>query len=446
MMTAIRKGLRDFIAVIALVVIAAAVSYYILQEQRLRIPVLEEKPFELKAEFETAQAVVAGQGQTVRVAGVRVGDVSEVELEDGRAIVTLSIDREYLPIYKDATMLLRPRTGLKDMFFALDPGTRTAGEFEEGGMVPLTNTAPDINLDEILAALDGDSQAYLRALIIGAGQGLDGRGKDLGKMLRALGPVNRDLDQLSSAVARHDDSLKRLVHNLSELTQVVGRQDEDIATFVASSNDALSAIAEQDPDVRQATALLPSTLGQTRDALAAVRGFGEELGPAFNELRPFARNLPELNEATTDLAEATTPVLRDEIRPFVRAARPVIPELSEAADRLSRATPDLRRVGGRLNELFNMAAFNPGGAEEPGAPNRTESYLYWAAWAAHNAVSVFGSQDAHGPYWRVFLSMTCADAVELATAPFEGLGLPPVLVEQITGTLLPLLGEGGCDP
>ncbi|MDQ2676637.1 MAG: MlaD family protein, partial [Actinomycetota bacterium] len=135
MMTAIRKSLRDFIAVLALVVIAAVTSYVILQQQRLRIPILEEKPFELKAEFETAQAVVPGQGQTLRVAGVRIGDVSKVELEDGRAVVTFDVDRKYLPIYKDATLLMRPRTGLKDMFFALDPGTRTAGEYEEGDIV-----------------------------------------------------------------------------------------------------------------------------------------------------------------------------------------------------------------------------------------------------------------------------------------------------------------------
>src|ERR671919_621868 len=119
MMTAIRKSLRDFVAVVALIVIAAVTSYVILQEQRLRIPILEEKPFELKAEFETAQAVVPGQGQTLRVAGVRVGDVQKVELEDGVGIVTFAVDREFLPVYRNATILMRPTTGLKDMFFQL---------------------------------------------------------------------------------------------------------------------------------------------------------------------------------------------------------------------------------------------------------------------------------------------------------------------------------------
>ena len=146
----------------------------IVQNQRLRIPILEERPFELKAEFETAQAVVPGQGQTIRVAGVRIGDVEEVELVDGAGVVTFAIDREFLPIYRDATILMRPTTGLKDMFFQLDPGTPSAGEYEEGDDVPMANTAPDVNFHDILSALDADTQAYLRLLLVGAGKGLDG--------------------------------------------------------------------------------------------------------------------------------------------------------------------------------------------------------------------------------------------------------------------------------
>src|SRR5215207_210841 len=174
-MTAIRKHLTDFFAVAGLMLIAVAITVYIVEEQRLRIPVFEEKPFELKAEFESTQAVVPGQGQTIRVAGVRIGDVSKVEVEDGHGLVTFDIDRKYLPIYKDATILMRPTTGLKDMFFELDPGSRAAGEFEEGDTVSVANTAPDVNLDEILSALDADSQAYLRLLLVGAGKGLEGR-------------------------------------------------------------------------------------------------------------------------------------------------------------------------------------------------------------------------------------------------------------------------------
>ena len=199
----------------------------------------------------------------------------------------------------------------------------------------------------------------------------------------------------SSRPRSRDENLKRLISNLSSLTRAVGQQDQDIATLVEASNTTLEAIGEQDPDVRQATALLPAALRQTRQALAVAKDFGDELGPAFNSLRPFARKLPEVNEAATSLAENTTPVIRDQIRPLVRAARPVVLDLrrgQQAVEGLEAAD----QGGGRLNELLNMAAFNPNGAEPASeAPDRDEGYLYWGAWLAHNGVSVFG-QDAHG--------------------------------------------------
>ena len=93
----IRDHLRDFLAILGLLIVGIAATYIIVQNQRLRIPLLEEKPFELKADMSTAQAVTPGQGQTVRVAGVRVGDISSVDYEDGHAVVTMAIDRRFLP-------------------------------------------------------------------------------------------------------------------------------------------------------------------------------------------------------------------------------------------------------------------------------------------------------------------------------------------------------------
>ena len=342
-----------------LVAVAAGITYYIFQQQRLRIPILEEKPFELKAEFETAQAVVPGQGQTIRVAGVRVGDVSDVELEDGVGVVTFQIDREFLPIYKDATLLMRPTTGLKDMFFQLDPGTNAAGEYEEGETVPVSNTAPDVNLDEVLEALDSDTQAYLQVLLVGAGKGLEGRDEDLGKVLGGLGPINEDFEKLNIEVATRQQNVRNLVHNFNVLTGRIAQADDDLVELVSTSNSALGAIAEQDPSVRRAVQLLGPTLTQAESTLNQVADFAAVLGPTFNDLRPFARNLDEANGSLETLARSATPVIENEIRPFVRSAREPVPDLRRAADRYSSAAPRLTVVGKKLNKLTNMAAQQP---------------------------------------------------------------------------------------
>ncbi len=231
----------------------------IVQNQRLRIPILDERPFELKAEFETAQAVVPGQGQTVRVAGVRVGDVEKVELVDGAGVVTFAIDREYLPIYRDATILMRPTTGLKDMFFQLDPGSKSAGEYEEGEIVPMANTAPDVNFHDVLSALDGETRSYLRLLLVGAGKGLDDRDRELGKLLGSLGPINRNMAELNSAVAERRDELARFTHNLNLLTTRVGQAE--------AGADAPGQLRP-----RSTWARSPTRTSTSRGSFAACRG------------------------------------------------------------------------------------------------------------------------------------------------------------------------------
>ena len=139
MMRQIKKQAPVFVAILFLFVIALGIGGYILSNQRFYlpgwVPVLGSEFYTVEAELQTGQAVVPGQGQTVNIAGVKIGEVGTVQLEDGKAVVELKIKDEYKPIYRDATVLLRPKTGLKDMYIALDPGNTRAGELPEGGRV-----------------------------------------------------------------------------------------------------------------------------------------------------------------------------------------------------------------------------------------------------------------------------------------------------------------------
>jgi phospholipid/cholesterol/gamma-HCH transport system substrate-binding protein len=425
---AIRKHLRDFIAVAGLCVISLITVYVILQQQHLRIPVLEEKPFTLKAEFETAQAVTPGQGQTVVVAGVKIGDISQVELKDGKAVVTMNIERKFLPIYRNATALIRPRTGLQDVFVELDPGTRSAGEFKSGDTIPLKNTEPEVNLDQILQALDKDTQAYLRTLIVGAGQGLKGQSRNLGRVLGGLGPINHELAKLNREVGARSENLRHLIHNLNLLTGAIAQHGSELTALVSSSNRALGAIAREDSHVQEAVRLLPGTLATAHDTLNKTLPFAQLLGPTFNNLRPFARNLDRVNASTIRVA-ATKPAIKHQIRPFVRAARAPVRNLRPAARRLARATPRLTDIGIEINRLGNMAAYNPGGANPPGSPNRDEGYLYWLAWLSHDADSVFQAGDSQGFYRRFIVTQNCATALSvLGSSPLQPVisGLAPL--------------------
>jgi phospholipid/cholesterol/gamma-HCH transport system substrate-binding protein len=382
---------------------------------------------------------VPGHGQSIRVAGVKIGDVSDVDVEDGKGVVTFAIDRKYLPIYKNATILMRPTTALKDMFFELDPGSASSGEYQEGDTIPSANTAPDVNLDEILGALDADNQAYLKLLLVGAGKGLEGRDKDLGKLLGGLGPINNDLSKLNKLVATRRENLANLIHNLNVLTTRVGASEDDLTKFVSSSAGALGVIADQDPNVRRAVSLLPGTLNQAKTTFDDTTKFASELGPAFEALRPFAQNLDEMNAAVKSLALDTTPVIQNQIRPFVREARKPVDDLNTAATEYSAAAPRLTTITNKLNRLVNMAAHNPHGAEPEGTPGRDEGYLYWAAWLGHNGNTVFSAADGNGLYRRIYFTAGCDQIANIVGGLTPGTSNP--ISELVTGLTEPVRNQ-----
>src|SRR5687768_2930172 len=250
MMTAIRKRAGDFAAIVVLFVIAVGVGGYILSNQRLRFPFVEEKPFQLNAAFSTAQAVTPGQGQTVRVAGVRVGDISKVKLRNGQAIITMALDPEYKDlVHTDSSALLRPKTGLKDMFIELDPGSRNAPLAKEHWTMPVNNTLPDVNPDEIYSALDTDTRDYLKLLVNGGGRGLQGRGKDLQEVFARFEPTNRDIARVTTAVETRRENLRRLVNSLQRLNTELASRDDDLAELVSSSAKVFRAFASENQNI-----------------------------------------------------------------------------------------------------------------------------------------------------------------------------------------------------
>jgi phospholipid/cholesterol/gamma-HCH transport system substrate-binding protein len=411
---ALKAHAQDFALLIGLIAVAVGVGGYILHQQGLRFPLIQAERLELKAEVIDASSVQPGQHQPVRIAFVRVGEITDVQLRDGRALLTLAIEPEYEGLIReDASALLRPKTGLEDMFLDVDPGTEDAPPAEAGHTIPISNTAEDVDSEEVLSALDGDARDYLKLLVNGAGGGLRGRASDLRQVLKRLEPLHRDLARVNGAFARQRRALARLVHNYGELTTALADEDEQLVRLVRASDAVFSATASQDTDISTAVARLPGALRQTEDTLAAVDPFADLLGPTLDRLRPSMRQLEETNPEIRDLARDTTPVVRDEIRPFVRLARPYVRDLRPTAVALRRAIPDLNASVGELNRFFNMLAHNPNGAEPVDAGGREEGYLFWLAWVAHNTNSLFSTSDASGPFRRANLSLTCTTLREL---------------------------------
>ena len=448
MRRAITAHLRDFAAILGMVALAVGVGGYILSNQRLRFPLIEEKPFQVWVQAENARGVTPGQGQTVRVAGTRVGDVGEVKLEEGKALIRMDLEQKYDDLVReDATILLRPRTGLKDMFLALDPGSTTSPAVKEGATVSSANTQPDVNADEILAGLDTDTRSYLKLLINGAGKGLDGRSDDLRQVFARLGPIHRDLAELNTEVVKRRRNLARLITNYGSTVSRLGKEDDALSALVRDSGQVFNRLAREDARISQAVSRLPSALGQTARTLRKVNTLGQVAEPAFRALRPAVRRIDSANSQLRPLAEEGEPILRKSVRPLVRRARPYIRNLQPAARNLGTASPDLRESFFELNRFFNIAAYNPKGAEGVSGDfqkdlDRDEGLLFWLGWVAHNTNSMFQTSDASGPYRRFIILATCTTYQQLLLD--NGAAAP--LVEDALGLKGLLADTGLCPP
>ena len=446
MKTAIRQNLADFLAILGVVILGLAIGAYILGNQRLRFPLLEEKPLTLMAELPDAQAVTPGQGQTVVVAGVRIGDIGSVELEDGHALVEMQIDREHEGLVRQgASALLRSKTGTKDMFVEVDPGE--GQPLEDGDRIQLENTLPGVDADEFLSALDADTREYLQLLITGAGKGLEDRGSDLRETLRRLGPTHRDLARVTEAVAERRSNLRRLVNRYGLLTTELAGSDRDVERVVRASEAALGAFADEDENLSGTVARLPGTLRQTDETLGKVEVLADRMGPTFESLRPAFSKLDEANDSIRPFALEAAPALRKEVRPVARVAQPFQRNLGAASKELAAAGPDMTTAFRGLNRLFNIGAYNPGGSEDISEGcrlegtctreerARNEGFLYWLGWVGNNTTSLFSTADALGPIRRAYLlGLNCNIVSSGADQAGVPVGEVQPLVDLLGGT------------
>jgi phospholipid/cholesterol/gamma-HCH transport system substrate-binding protein len=402
---AISKHWLDVVAIFGLILISGAVAVFILGKQRLTVPAwvpfIGKDFFVLKAELSTAQAVTPGQGQTVNIAGVQVGEISKVELKDGKAVITMKMQPKYSRVYRDATVLLRPKTGLKDMAAELEPGTPGSGRLHEGDAIPVSQTLPDVNLDEILASLDADTRDYLVILLSSGGHGLHGNGRALARAIRRFEPTALYGRKVFGALERRKSNIRRVIHNLSLVMDELGARDDQVAQFVENSNAVFSALASQDENLQASLTELPTALRATQTGLGKANALADELGPTLQALRPGARALGPTLRSVRPFVTGTTPVIHNEIRPFVRASRPTVTQLKPALGDLATATPDLTRTFKVVNYLLDELAYNPKGKEE--------GFLFWVAWANHVGNQIFTTQDAHGPIRRGLFVASCQD-------------------------------------
>ena len=392
------RGIRDqieryrtaFIAVVTMIVIAAGSAGYILAHERLSVPawvpVLGHESFVLKGEFSTAQAVTPGQGQSVTIAGAKIGEISTVELRDGRALVSMNLTPKYARyIYRDATALLRPKTQLKDETVEISPGNPSSGRVSAGYTIPVTQTSPDGNLDEFLASFDAETRALLQELLAGAGEGLNGNGANLSATFKRFAPLAHELTEIGREVAKRQYYVEHGIHNFRLLMEALGSKDTKLAQAVASSNAVFATFSQEDRQVQETLHELPGVLKQ------ANHGFGKlataVASPAYAARARALRHLARAGAAggTQPSFKTTTPILQNEVRPALPPDPAGAPTAGALAEGLRAGLPAADDRVHRDQRILQRARLQP--RSQPGRAS-------CSSWTGPTTISTASSRRA----------------------------------------------------
>jgi phospholipid/cholesterol/gamma-HCH transport system substrate-binding protein len=406
------RGIRDqieryrtaFLAVVAMILVAAVSAGYILAHERLSVPawvpVIGRESFVLNGEFATGQAVAPGQGQQVTIAGAKIGEIASVQLHNDRALVSMDVTPAYAHyIYRNATALLRPKTGLKDETVEISPGTPATGRVPRGYTIPIAQTSPDGNLDEFLGALDAETRVYLQELLAGAGEGLQGNGANLSATIKRFDPLARDFTEIGREVAHRQVTVARGIHNFRLLLEALGGKDAQLAQLVDSANAVFTVFASQDRAVQETLHELPGVLTRANHGFGKLATAAHVTGTALHALEPTAQALAPTNRVLQPDFRKTTRILRDEVRPLLRQILPTIDQLQPALHDFSQAAPRLTTSFAVLNELFNELAYNPGPSQA--------GFLFFADWGAHDLNSAVAQGEAHGAVGQAVVYFNC---------------------------------------
>jgi phospholipid/cholesterol/gamma-HCH transport system substrate-binding protein len=406
------RGLRDqisrysgsFAAVVAMVVLAALIGGYILSQERLSVPswfpVLGHEQFVLKAEFQAGNALTPGQGQAVTVAGAKVGEIGAVELKHGVALVTMEITPKYARwIYKNATLIMRPKTQLKDETLQITPGSPQAGRVRSGETFSLAQTTSDVSFEQFISALDAETRTYLQELLAGAGIALKGNGRALSADFRRFDPLARDIQRITGELHLRHRNIERSIHNFHLLLSTLGAKDTQLGQAIDSSNRVFTVFARQQAAVEETLRRLPGTLTKTDRGLGALAKALNVVSPTLTRLHPTWVSLAPAQRAERALFKSTTSVIERQIRPFAREALPVFKQLTPATKSFNKALPALSSTFGVLNELFNELAYNPG--------RNQAGFLFFLDWQNHDFNSAFSNADANGALGRTLLYFNC---------------------------------------
>jgi phospholipid/cholesterol/gamma-HCH transport system substrate-binding protein len=211
----------------------------------------------------------------VRIAGVRVGDVEEVELVDDHVRVTFRVDSG-AEFGSETQAAIKIKTLLGSMYLSLLPAGE--GQMEEESEIPVERTQSPYDVVEAFSGLADtaeriDTDQLAKSLTTFA----DLTRNTPEEFRRALDGVSA----LSANVAARDEQINELLGNLERVSNVLDARDADILALMRDARVLFRALVQRREAIHN---LLVSTTRLSKELTLLVRQSRADLKPALTHL------------------------------------------------------------------------------------------------------------------------------------------------------------------
>ncbi|MEU7525758.1 MCE family protein [Saccharothrix sp. NPDC042600] len=211
-------------------------------------------------------AVGVYPGSDVRVLGVRIGSIEDVEPQGTLVKVTMSIDRT-VKVPANAQAVVVAPSVVSDRYVQLAPAYTAGPAMGDNATIPRERTATPVELDELYASLDklttalgpngANKDGALSDLLDSAAANLDGNGKALGDTIKQLGDAARTL-------SGSKDDLFGTVDNLQRFTGMLAANDSQVRDMNRQLAEVAGFLADERENLGAALTELAHALGQVQ--------------------------------------------------------------------------------------------------------------------------------------------------------------------------------------
>jgi len=360
----------------------------------------DDGQYEVRAIFDNAGFLVTGED--VRVAGAKVGSVTDIDVttedeaaledggpEPGKAVVVMRIDEPGFQDFRsDASCLIRPQSLIGEKFVECQvtqpraPGSEPPpplevvadGEPGEGEhLLPLERNGKAVDLDLVNNIMRAPYPDRFRLILNDLGAAFAGRGEEIAEIVRRSNPALRETNEVLAILGRQNHTLSRLAVESDAIIGALARERAHVSGFINQSNTVAEATSERRADLEESFVRFPGFLRELRSTMRELDAFSQAATPVFAKLGDAA---PELTRATKALGpfsnagvEALTSLGKaaEASGGPIAESDPVIKQIRSFAKSGQPATTNLRKflVSLRKTEGFNhfgQFLFNASGA------------------------------------------------------------------------------------